>query len=70
MTRTELVRELRAFVVDERGQDLLEYVLLSLFIGLAGIAALNAIGVSVGAWFGSSNTSVNGLWASPNPSGS
>jgi Flp pilus assembly pilin Flp len=58
------------FVRDERGQDLLEYALLSVFIGLAGLAALNGIGVSINTWYGTSNTSVNGLWNSPTPTGS
>ena len=61
---------MRRFVADERGQDLIEYVLLTLFIGLAGLAALNAIGVTIGIWYDTSNTSVNGLWTSPNPTAS
>jgi len=62
-----LVREL---FWDERGQDLLEYALLSAFIGLAGLAALNGIGVSLNTYYGTSNSSVNGLWNSPTPTGS
>jgi Flp pilus assembly pilin Flp len=58
------------FLAEEHGQDLMEYVLLSAFIGLAGLAALNAIGVIIGTWYGTSNTSVNSLWNSPTPMGS
>jgi Flp pilus assembly pilin Flp len=70
VVRRRVVCAVSQFVADERGQDLMEYVLLSLFIGLAGLATLNAIGVSVGSWYGTSNTSVNGLWTSPNPTAS
>jgi len=69
-TRQRLGNAVRQFVADERGQDLMEYVLLSLFIGLAGLAAFNAMGVTIGSWYGSSNTSVNSLWNSPSPAGS
>jgi Flp pilus assembly pilin Flp len=65
-----LYSEFRRFVLEDDGQDLMEYALLTVFIGLAGLAALNAIGVSVGNWYDTSNTNVNGLWASPNPAGS
>lgn len=68
--RSRLIAGVRGFVADERGQDLMEYVLLSMFIGLAGLAALNALGVTIGNWYDTSNTSVNGLWTSPSPSGS
>jgi Flp pilus assembly pilin Flp len=67
---TPLLDHLRRFIDDDRGQDLMEYVLLTLFIGLAGLLALNAIGVTIGTWYGTSNTSVNGLWNSPSPGGS
>jgi Flp pilus assembly pilin Flp len=60
----------RQFVADESGQDLLEYALLSLFIGLAGLAALNSISAAIGTYYSSSNTTVNGLWNSPTPTGS
>jgi len=65
-----IIRFVQEFARDERGQDLLEYALLSVFIGLAGLAALNGIGVSINTWYGTSNTSVNSLWNSPTPTGS
>jgi Flp pilus assembly pilin Flp len=69
-TRQRLGNAVRQFVADERGQDLMEYVLLTLFIGLAGLAAFNAMGVSIGNWMTTSNTNVNSLWNSPAPTGS
>ena len=61
---------LRRFVDDESAQDLVEYGLLTLFIGLAGIAAFGAMSNTIGTWYGSSNTGVNSLWESPDPGGS
>jgi len=64
-----LIRGFWTFLVDDDGQDLMEYVLLSAFIGLAGLAALNALGVSIGNFYGTTNSNVNGLWQSPTPTG-
>jgi len=60
---------LRRFVRDESAQDLIEYGLLTLFIGLAGIAAFNSMSITIGTWYTNSNTSVNSLWESPDPAG-
>ena len=65
-----ITRQLRRLASDDAGQDLLEYALLTAFVGLAGLAALNAMGTSIGTWYGNSNTTVNGLWVSPDPGGS
>ena len=61
---------IRALVADDDGQDLLEYALLTALVGLAGLAAFNAMGVSIFNWYTTSNSNVNGLWNSPTPSGS
>lgn len=58
---------LRRLLRDEHGQDLLEYALLTAFVGLAGLVALNAMGAAIGEWYGESNTTVNDLWVSPDP---
>ena len=60
----------RRLARDESAQDLIEYALLSAFVGLAGLVALNGISSAIGIYYGTSNTSVNGLWNSPTPSGS
>jgi pilus assembly protein Flp/PilA len=52
---------------EESAQDLIEYALLSAFIGLAGIAAFNGISGAIGSWYGQSNTNLNGIWESPEP---
>jgi Flp pilus assembly pilin Flp len=67
---TRLILEARRLLHDDRGQDLLEYALLSAFIGLAGLAALQAISATIGGWYVTSTSGVNGLAESPPPSGS
>jgi Flp pilus assembly pilin Flp len=71
------VRAVRAFASlagrclrDEGGQDLLEYALLSAFIGLAGLAAFDAMSGTIGNYLGASDDNVNNIWESPNPGGS
>jgi len=59
-----------ALIADDDGQDLLEYALLTALVGLAGLAAFNAIGVGIFNWYTTSNSNVNGIWNSPTPSGS
>jgi len=61
---------IRTFARDSRAQDLLEYALLSAVIGLVGLAALNGVSTLVNTYYGQSQSSVNGLWQSPDPSGS
>ena len=55
---------------DESGQDLLEYALLSAFIGLAGLAAFDAMSGTIGNYLGAADDNVNTIWESPNPGGS
>jgi pilus assembly protein Flp/PilA len=47
----ELVNRLRAFVVAEDGQDLLEYALLVALIALVAVGAITAAGTSVNSIF-------------------
>jgi Flp pilus assembly pilin Flp len=58
------------FVREEEGQDLLEYALLSAFIGLAGLAAFDAMSGTIGNYLAASDDNVNNIWESPNPGGS
>lgn len=57
-------------LADEHGQDLIEYALLTTFIGLAGVVGLNLIKTAINLTYGTTNTSINTLWQPPNPSGS
>jgi len=51
----------------EEGQDLVEYGLLALFVGLAGLAAWNAIAAGIGASYVGYDTDVQGLWEPRDP---
>jgi Flp pilus assembly pilin Flp len=55
-------RTLRRLLTDESGQDLLEYALLSAFIGLAGVTVFNTIGAtmqtSYTSWVNAADTAV------------
>jgi len=55
----------RRLIADERGQDLIEYALLTTFIALAGIAAFNALQTAIGLTYGSWNSNANSLWETP-----
>jgi Flp pilus assembly pilin Flp len=55
-------------LMDDRGQDLIEYALLSAFIGLAGLAALNLIAQAIGLTYAAWDTNVNDAWEPPAPS--
>jgi Flp pilus assembly pilin Flp len=57
----------RGLIVEDAGQDLIEYALLSAFIGVAGAAAWNAIGSTIFDAYGTWNTGANCQWESPAP---
>jgi len=63
-------RLLRQLLVDDSGQDLVEYALLTTAVGLAVIVAFNMIQIAIGStyasWTGDAG-SVNSLWESPAP---
>jgi Flp pilus assembly pilin Flp len=60
-------RFLSRLLADDIGQDLIEYALLTSFVGLVGIASIgfisNAIQYVYGTWTGGTNN----LWESPDP---
>jgi Flp pilus assembly pilin Flp len=58
---------LKNFVVEETGQDLIEYALLSGAIGFAGVVGINALGAAINVVYGSWDNGVNGLWQPPPP---
>jgi Flp pilus assembly pilin Flp len=60
----------RRFWRDETGQDLVEYALLTLFVGLVGMAVWSGIVSVIGDNYNGYNnqdTGVPSLWESPNP---
>ena len=58
---------LRSLARDTRGQDLIEYALLSAVVGLVGLATMNALGITMGSAYVSWTTAVNALWQTPPP---
>ncbi len=55
---------------DEYGQDLIEYALLTTFVGLAAIAVFDLIRGSIVTVYGGWNSSSNSHWQPQAPSGS
>ena len=63
-TRLSLLR--RLFVEDE-GQDLIEYALLTGAIGFAGVVGFDLISAAINAVYSSWDAGVNSLWEPPDP---
>lgn len=55
------------FVRDDSAQDLVEYALLGVFIGVASVLVWQNISSLIGLRYTEYNTNVNTLWASPEP---
>ena len=53
------------FWLEEDGQDLVEYALLTALIGLTGIVVWSTIVGLIGARYTDYDTGVQGLWESP-----
>jgi Flp pilus assembly pilin Flp len=68
MTRAMKVWVTR-LVGDERGQDLIEYALLTAGIAFAGLAAWPAIVDALGVAYVQLDTQTQNLWEPPNPGG-
>jgi Flp pilus assembly pilin Flp len=67
-TQVRLV--VRRFLAEDNGQDLVEYALLTTFIGVAAVAAWNAMEIAIGTAYTGLNDKVYDLWEAPGPSGS
>lgn len=52
---------------EQSAQDVIEYALLTAFIGLAGLAAWGAIEDALGAAYTGFDTNTQGLWEPPPP---
>jgi pilus assembly protein Flp/PilA len=53
-------RLLSALLVDETGQDLIEYALLSAFVALVCVAGATTLGTALNNWYSSVGSAVNG----------
>jgi Flp pilus assembly pilin Flp len=60
---------LRRFLRDDDAQDLVEYALLGLFVGVVGVLVWNNIVTLLGLRYGEYNTNVQDLWVAPDPTG-
>jgi Flp pilus assembly pilin Flp len=60
---------LRRLATDTEGQDLIEYALLSTFIGFAGAAAWTAMQAAIGNIYTSYVAAAWSLWEPANPGG-
>jgi Flp pilus assembly pilin Flp len=58
---------MRRLLIDERGQDLVEYVLLGATIAIAAIVGISAIGPAISAVYASWDAASQGLWYPPDP---
>jgi hypothetical protein len=61
--------ELRRLVFETDGQDMVEYALLTTFIGFAGAAAWNVMLTSLGILYGGVADAPWALWEPANPVG-
>jgi Flp pilus assembly pilin Flp len=59
----------RALIADERGQDLVEYTLLTAFFGLCALAAWGAIRDLLSDSYGATTSGVQTIWDPPPPGG-
>ena len=64
-----MIRLLQRLVRDDRGQDVVEYTLLTAFFGLCAFAAWTGIREAVAANYSGAASGVSGLWDPPPPSG-
>ena len=62
---------LRSLIFDDRGQDLIEYALLSALIGIVGILAWTNVGTAIFTTYSGWDTNVQNLsGTTPDPIGS
>ena len=58
---------LRRLIVDDGGQDVIEYALLTAAIGLAGIATWPLIAAAIGDAYANFDTQTQDAWEVPDP---
>ncbi len=60
-------QQLRAFIREENGDDLLEYALLGTFVGLVGLVAFNLLSANINSTYNSWDSSIQNAWFPPAP---
>ena len=55
------------FLQNDRGQDLIEYVLLASFLALVGLAGVQVLGNAMRDSYGQQNQGVQDIWETPPP---
>jgi Flp pilus assembly pilin Flp len=65
--RVSVAGLISAFVIDDRGQDVIEYALLAALIAVVGMAALNAIFGSLNGTYTTFDNSQQQLSTMPDP---
>ena len=61
---------MRRLLAEDDGQDLIEYALLSAFIGLAGVAVFSGMGATMRNAYESWIDNANAAYETPDPTGS
>lgn len=64
---TEMLHLLTRLALEEQGQDLIEYALLTSAIGFCAVAGFELFGGAINAVYTSWTTGTNNLWEVPNP---
>jgi Flp pilus assembly pilin Flp len=62
-----MLKILKRLLVEQDGQDLIEYALLTAALGFAGAAAFTLLGVSINTAYGAWEDGTNNLWEVPDP---
>ncbi len=62
-----MIRHILRLFADERGQDLIEYALLTTVIGFASIAVFDVIRTAIANAYTTWNASANSNWYPPDP---
>ena len=65
-----LPARLRQLLVQDGGQDVVEYALLTAFFGLCALAAWTGLSNALGLGYAGTTSGVQSLWDPPPPSGS
>ena len=60
---------IKRLIVEQDGQDLIEYALLTSAIGFAGAVAFDLLGAAIAGTYTSWDDGVNDLWEMPDPVG-
>jgi hypothetical protein len=64
---TDFLSRLRELVLEDRGDDLVDHLLLTGLIALVGIGTFVAMHAAMGNTYTTRETNINTLWTTPNP---